>query len=178
MEFSEGVAISEALPSLSQNMKHAIAVDFCSHPDQLRSLKGDYIGSLNNKPLRNKALLVDHAGPVKSERQLNEALLESNYYRNTRLETSMLSGLLHEKHQAVFTHGKLSSSNIRVRNNKIVAITNWSSAGCAELQLVSVVRVVQSEDYLLCDYHMFLQTAVTSYHPEAAVFSIWFPNTT
>ncbi|KAJ6007421.1 hypothetical protein N7540_011397 [Penicillium herquei] len=129
MNFMPGQRLDEAWETLNEDEKKSIADELCSYINQLRALKGDYIGALN----RGKAIIGQisslEGGPFDTEQQFNDFILGDIVRLAPKILREHCRFALYDNHEIVFTHGDLALRNILVDGGHVTAILDWEYAG-------------------------------------------------
>ncbi|GAW20300.1 hypothetical protein ANO14919_098020 [Xylariales sp. No.14919] len=129
MDYVEGTTLEKAWKGLSDADRVEIMNQLRGYVDQLRAIKGSYIGGLGRTPAVDERRFFDEGGPFESEAEWNDFLLGGAKGACPEILQSMLRSQLRTDHEIVFTHGDLHSCNIMVRDGRIVAILDWENAG-------------------------------------------------
>lgn len=112
---------------LSKDEKYSYAREVVN---QLRSLEGNCIGSLERQPAVDVPRDGNRGGPFPSEAEFNEVLRSNTISTTPPIYRMMLEGLLsNTAHKIVFTHGDLSPTTIIVKEGRIAGIVDWEYAG-------------------------------------------------
>ena len=129
MDYIPGKRLDEAWDALDYHQKLSIADELHSYVNQLRKLKGDYIGAID----RGKAIIGQLAsiegGPFDSEQQFNEFILGDIVKSAPELLRHYAKFALMDNHEIVFTHSDLSPRNILIEGGRVTAILDWEYAG-------------------------------------------------
>lgn len=129
MDYIPGKRLDEAWDNLDSHQKLSIADELHSYMEQLRVLKGDYIGAIN----RGKAIIGQIAsiegGPFDSEQQFNDFILGDIVKSAPEILRHYAKFALSDHHQIVFTHSDFSPRNILVEGGRVTAILDWEYAG-------------------------------------------------
>ena len=132
MEHIKGATLENKLTNneLNETDINNICSQLKGYVEELRSIKGSYIGTINNKPIND--IMFGEIGPYRDETSLNTQIINNvnqalqNYYAEF-IKNIFLSG---GKHSFNLTHGDLTPRNIILdESNKIVGIIDWESAG-------------------------------------------------
>lgn len=150
MSYENGESLCSYWDRASDREKMSVISQLHDNVEQIRAIKGDYIGGLNRSPCKGlifKAGWGDSAtysyGPYNSEAESNEGIvqaLEDRYAPNCRSTdlhfTSahcayIINQMVRELkgHRIVFTHGDLRPANILVRADGTVVFLGWGLAG-------------------------------------------------
>lgn len=131
MDYIPGKRLDEAWGTLDSYQKLSIANELHSYMNQLRELKGDYIGAID----RGRAIIGQIAsiegGPFDSEQQFNEFILGDIVKSAPDLLRHYAEYALMDNHDIVFTHSDFSPRNILVDGGRVTvtAILDWEYAG-------------------------------------------------
>ncbi|KAL2816967.1 kinase-like domain-containing protein [Aspergillus granulosus] len=129
MEYMPGKRLDEAWDTLDSTQKLSIVDELHSYINQLRNLKGDYIGAID----RGKAIIGQLAsiegGPFDSEQQFNEFILGDIVKSAPDLLRHYAKFTLMDNHEIVFTHADFAPRNILVEGGRVTAILDWEYAG-------------------------------------------------
>jgi aminoglycoside phosphotransferase (APT) family kinase protein len=129
MDYMPGERLDEAWDTLDVDQKLSIASELHSYMNQLRDLKGSYIGAID----RGKAIIGQIAsiecGPFDSEQQFNEFILGDIVKAAPDLLRHYAKFALMDDHEIVFTHADFAPRNILVEGGRVTAILDWEYAG-------------------------------------------------
>ncbi|KAJ5343191.1 hypothetical protein MYU51_002479 [Penicillium brevicompactum] len=129
MDYMPGQRLDDAWETLNPDQKLSIASELKGYMDQLRELKGDYIGAID----RGKAVIGQIAsiegGPFDSEQQFNEFILGDIVKSAPDILRHYAKFALMENHEIVFTHADFAPRNILVEGGRVTAILDWEYAG-------------------------------------------------
>ncbi|CZT45567.1 uncharacterized protein RSE6_05885 [Rhynchosporium secalis] len=145
MERIRGETIAKRWPSLSDTSKASIFNQLKEMIDELRSIpsKSNAISNLQGGPIHDFRLPQTSSwGPFKSIYDFQLALRNNVTTRSLEAQTHSSPGpavisdiqsivAFHESvlQPPILTHGDLSSFNVLLRGNKVVAIIDWETAG-------------------------------------------------
>ena len=129
MDLIQGVVLDEVWPNISTEEKRSYAQQLRTIVDQLRSLQGAYIGSIDHGPAADARRDTNRGGPFSSQADFVGFLLSNTIAKAPKIYTKMLREQLSTPHKIVLTHGDLSPKNILVRDGRIVGILDWEFAG-------------------------------------------------
>ncbi|KAI9376151.1 kinase-like protein [Aspergillus egyptiacus] len=120
----------KAWPEMDAAHKSTTAQELAGYVNQLRSLRGDYIGAAD----RGKAVIgnsVHHeGGPFEDEDQFNQFLFSKILPNVPSALRCFATGAFTNNHSIVFAHGDLSPSNILVDGQgHITGLIDWENAG-------------------------------------------------
>jgi hypothetical protein len=127
MEFIEGEKLDVVWNTLSKEQKLDIANQLRGILVELRSLKGQYIGSLNRGKAFDSRMLTIEGGPFETEEEFNQFLLSDT--RGPQYLHDIASRSLRTDHEIVFTHGNFAPRNIIIKDGRVVGILYWEMAG-------------------------------------------------
>lgn len=129
MDYMPGKSLEEVWDTLDSNQKLSIADELHSYINQLRTLKGDYIGAID----RGKAIIGQIASiegdPFDSEQQFNEFILGDIVKSAPDLLRHYAKFALMDNHEIVSIHSDLAPRNILVEGGRVTAILDWEYAG-------------------------------------------------
>jgi len=128
MEYVEGRNLEELWTELSSEEKQNIAEQMRHIIDQLRGLKGDYIGAVNRGPAVDTRKSTYVGGPFNDEKEFNKFLLGNVISAIPALYLEAMRQM-RIGHDIVFSHGDINLHNILVKDQKIVALLDWEYAG-------------------------------------------------
>lgn len=129
MDYIPGKRLDEAWDTLDSHQKLSIANELYSYMNQLRELKGDYIGAIDRGPAIIGQIASIEGGPFDSEKQFNEFILGDIVKSAPDLLRHYAKYALTYNHDIVFTHSDLSPRNILVDGDRVTAIIDWEYAG-------------------------------------------------
>lgn len=129
MDYVDGCNLEECWPNMSHEGKRCIAEQMRSILQQLRGLKGDYIGAVNRGPAVDARKSTRIGGPFDSEHDFNKFLLDNMISSTPLLFFESLQQTMRKDHELLFSHGDLNLHNIIVRDGRIVALLDWECAG-------------------------------------------------
>ncbi|KAJ5577142.1 hypothetical protein N7535_004068 [Penicillium sp. DV-2018c] len=121
--------LDEAWDTLDSNQKLSIADELHSYMNQLRGLKGDYIGAIDRGKAIIGRLASIEGGPFDSEQQFNEFILGDIVTSAPDLLRHYAKFALMNNHEIVFTHADFAPRNILVEGGRVTAILDWEYAG-------------------------------------------------
>lgn len=129
MDYIPGKRLDEAWDSLDSHQKLSIANELRSYMNQLRTLKGDYIGAIDHGKAIIGQIASIEGGPFDSEQQFNEFILGDIVKSAPDILRHYAKYALMENHDIVFTHSDFSPRNILVDGGRVTAILDWEYAG-------------------------------------------------
>lgn len=129
MDYIPGKRLDEAWDTLDSHQKLSIANELHSYMNQLRELKGDYIGAIDRGQAIIGHIASIEGGPFDSEQQFNEFILGDIVKSAPDLLRHYAKYALMDNHDIVFTHSDFSPRNILVDGGRVTAILDWEYAG-------------------------------------------------
>ncbi|RMD39713.1 hypothetical protein DV735_g5420, partial [Chaetothyriales sp. CBS 134920] len=130
MEMIEGETLEKIWDGLTEQERHGYALQLRQVVDQLHSLEGSYIGSLEGGPAVDARRFRNYGGPFADETEFNKFLLSNTISKAPPIYRKMVESILSDQtHRIVFTHGDLTPTNIMVKEGRIVGIIDWENAG-------------------------------------------------
>lgn len=129
MDYMPGKRLDEAWDTLDSDQKHAIASELHSYINQLRDLKGDYIGAIDRGKVVIGQIASIEGGPFDSEKQFNEFILGDIVKSAPDILRHYAKFALMDDHEIVFTHADFAPRNILVEGGRVTAILDWEYAG-------------------------------------------------
>lgn len=133
MEFIEGDTLTDAWADMDRAQKDSIIAQLKGYVDQLRAIKGDFIGSVDGTHCEDQIFSDDSGayGPFKTDDEFREGCIAAMYAcrRNNWSET--VAGFIRAlpPGEIVLTHNDLHPRNIIVKDGKVVAIIDWELSG-------------------------------------------------
>ena len=135
MRFVQGKRLNEVWTTLHEDEKKSIARQLRGYFDELRKIKGIFIGGIDGSDCDDQLFPddVDGWGPYKDESEFNMALVNvwsANYPDDPfiQLLCQMHSAIMKD-HEIVFTHNDFAPRNILVEGSKVVAVLDWQRSG-------------------------------------------------
>ncbi|KAJ5350142.1 hypothetical protein N7541_007869 [Penicillium brevicompactum] len=129
MDYMPGQRLDEAWDTLNADEKLSIASELHSYINQLRNMKGDYIGAIDRGKVVIGQIASIEDGPFDSEKQFNEFILGDIVKSAPDLLRHYAKFALMEDHEIVFTHADFAPRNILVEGGRVTAILDWEYAG-------------------------------------------------
>lgn len=134
MDFVEGTTLKDEWPKLSDEQKVDIAKQLRHILTALRSLKPEsdppQICAIGGGPILDLRVYASYTGgPFLDEAAFNDWLAAETLSGTPSKLLLEFRQRLPSTHRIVFTHGDLGQQNIIVRDNKVVALVDWESAG-------------------------------------------------
>lgn len=111
------------------DQKLSIASELHSYINQLRDLKGDYIGAIDRGKAKIGQIASIGGGPFDSEQQFNEFILGDIVESAPDIQRHYAKFALIDDHGIVFTHADFSPRDILVEGGRVTAILDWEYAG-------------------------------------------------
>lgn len=130
MEYIEGKTLEEIILNLDNESFEKIIKEIKKYLNEIRNIKGNKLGSINNKPYDN--CLFQDPKPTKmflNIEQFNDYWI--NKVKNIMPDHHILAikNVIPNNRGIVFSHGDLTTKNIIIKDNKIVSIIDWELAG-------------------------------------------------
>jgi serine/threonine protein kinase len=136
MEYVEGETLEKAWKTLDAPQKAGIIAQLRSYVDQLRAIRGAYIGCVDGTHCEDQFFsdLNDPTsyGPFQTESAFCDGLVRSLREREQGTWVDMICRFVKSvppHNNIVLTHNDLAPQNILVRGGKVVAIIDWELAG-------------------------------------------------
>ncbi|KIW55887.1 hypothetical protein PV05_04595 [Exophiala xenobiotica] len=158
-----GKTLQEVWPTLSEEGKKSFARRMNAILEQLRSLQGRYIGSVEEGPAVDMRRSTERGGPFSSETDFNTFLRQNAISKIPKIYHRMLASLMSDTHRILFTHGDLSPRNILVREGRIVGLLDWECAGWYP-EYWEFVRFFRNI-YTRIDWHEYADIIFTDSYP-------------
>ncbi|KAH7329279.1 phosphotransferase enzyme family protein [Stachybotrys elegans] len=135
MERIEGETLQDAWDSYNDEEKETVAQQLRGYFDELRQIKGSYIGSVDGSACDDQYFSdnIGGYGPYQSEADFNQGLItawskgrEDDPFTQLlcRIQVQCMKG-----HSIVMTHNDFAPRNIMVRGTQVVAVLDWEFAG-------------------------------------------------
>lgn len=133
MEFIEGDTLHKIWGDLDDAQKHSILTQLKTYLDELRAIKGDFIGSVDGSYCEEQIFSNNRGayGPFKSEDEFREGCINAMYecHHDNWSETVAQFIRALPPGEIVLTHNDFHPRNIMVRDGKVVAIIDWELSG-------------------------------------------------
>lgn len=133
MEYVKGDVLADVWDTLSREQRSSIIAQLHHFMNQLRSIKSDFIGSVDNTSCDDPIFSVDFGGfgPYKTEQEFNEGIIRALKLSNDGTWSRHVARLVNSmsSHEIVLTHADFSPRNILVQGDKVVAIIDWEMSG-------------------------------------------------
>lgn len=167
MEKIAGKPLSAVWPTISTEQKKNIAQQLNKILNELRSIEGQYIGSLERGPAVDVRRTECRGGPFSNEREFNAFLLKNVVSRTPDIYRGTVHELLSDTHRIVLTHGDLNPRNIMVRDGDIVGLLDWECAGWYP-EYWEYVKFCGGIDSSI-DWHRYSDTIFSQAYPQELV---------
>jgi len=129
MEYIKGKTLEELWEDLSNEERLTILSELKGYINQIRNIKGTYIGSVNKKPCIDIRRHSKEGGPFDTEAEFNEFIISRFHPRINKSLINIIRQTLRTDHKILFTHGDISPRNILIENGHIICILDWECAG-------------------------------------------------
>lgn len=135
MERISGQTLEEAWGSYTDKNKESVAQQLRKYFNELRKIKGSYIGSVDGSACDDQYFSdnIGGYGPYRTEAEFNKGLAAAwSKGREEDLFTQLLCKMqrqLMKGHNIVLTHNDFAPRNILVRGAEVVALLDWEFAG-------------------------------------------------
>lgn len=165
MDFVEGNMLQDVWNDLSDTERATISAQLRDYLNQLRAIKGSYIGGFNKSPAVDSRHFSYEGGPFESEAEWNDFLLEDLLTACPAAVRSMVYSQLRTDHEIVFTHGDLGAMNILVNGGRIVALIDWERAGFYP-EYLELIKPLRGPDWKVGYYSALLDIFPRRYDAE------------
>lgn len=129
MDYMHGKGLDEVRKSLDTIQKISITNELHFYINQLRGLKGDYVGAVDRgKAIIGRRISME-GGPFDTEQQFNESNWGDLVQSAPDLLRHYAKYALTDDHEIVFTHADISPRNILVEEGHFIVILDWEDAG-------------------------------------------------
>ncbi|KAK6065384.1 hypothetical protein SCUP234_12587 [Seiridium cupressi] len=135
MEYVDGDPLDQAWDTFNQDQKQHIIAQLRCYLDELRQIKGEFIGSVDGSVCCDQifANRAHDYGPYESEEMFRSGIIKSLRACDANPAwTEVVAGFVRAmpKHDgAVLTHGDLVPRNILVKDGLVAGIVDWEMAG-------------------------------------------------
>ncbi|CAG8948723.1 hypothetical protein HYFRA_00001844 [Hymenoscyphus fraxineus] len=133
MEFVEGDVLRDVWDDMTHDEKASIVSQLKGFMDELRSIKGEFIGAVDETPCVDRIFEGNSSryGPYGNEAEFHEGLIAAMKISQENVWVDMVAEFIRAmpKHEIVLTHSDLAPRNIIVRGGKVVAILDWEYHG-------------------------------------------------
>ena len=149
MSLERGKLLNRYSDSATDAQRENVIMQLKDYVDQLRQIKGQFIGSVDSSPCQDAVFEWDHQaklheyGPFDSQSAFNEGIVkaleitvplggviqdpESSAYNKTWMLKQLVRSF--KSHEMVLTHGDLRADNIIIRHDGAVTLIDWELAG-------------------------------------------------
>ncbi len=160
--------LNKAWNRLSDAERAEISNQLRDYLNQLRAIKGSYIGGFGRTPAVDERLSSEEGGPFECEAEWNDFLLEGLIRSCPPILRSMIHSQLRTDHEIVLTHGDMHPSNIIVRDGRIVALIDWENAGFYP-EYLELIKPLRGPNWQVGYYHALLDIFPRRYDAEYLV---------
>ena len=129
MDYVDGYNLEECWRQMSYEEKQVIVGQIYDILQQLRSLRGTYIGAVDRGSAVDNRKSTYTGGPFETESEFNKFLLNNMVSSTPSLYLESMRETLKKDHNIVFSHGDLSLHNFIVKDGKVMALLDWECAG-------------------------------------------------
>lgn len=133
MDYVEGEELRHVWDALAPEERSSIVDQLRGYMDQLRSIRGSFIGSIDNTYCEDQLFTDDLGayGPYKDEQSFREGIIKALRSSQESPFTEIVAEFIRAlpQHRIVLTHSDFTPRNILVRQGKVVAILDWEMAG-------------------------------------------------
>lgn len=133
MEFIEGDTLDDVWGDLDTDQKESIITQLKGYFDQLRTIKGDFIGSVDRSHCEDQIFSNNRGayGPFQDEHEFREGCINAMYESDRDHWPETVAGFIRAlpPGEIVFTHNDFHPRNIIVRDGKVVGIIDWELSG-------------------------------------------------
>lgn len=133
MENIEGDVLKDVIEEMDPERREKILLELQKLMSELRSIEGDFIGSIDGSPCEDPVFCAEQGGfgPYKTEAEFNDGLIRAMNISQSNSWVDHVSKLIRAmpSHKIVLTHSDLSPRNIIVKEDKIAGIIDWEMAG-------------------------------------------------
>ncbi|KAE8154390.1 kinase-like domain-containing protein [Aspergillus avenaceus] len=129
MDYMPGKPLNKAWPEMTEDQKQSVASDLRNYVEQLRNLKGTYIGAANRGQAVIGKFVAHGGGPFDNESQFNQFLFSRILPKVPDTFRYHATKTFKTNHEIVFTHSDLAPRNILVDGGQVTAILDWEFAG-------------------------------------------------
>lgn len=142
MEHIEGDVLRDVWDDMCSSQKEEVVLQLKGFLDELRSIKGDFIGSVDGAACEDPLFDQDPEviyGPYNTEAAFNDGIIRtmkstvpgSREPSSQEAFVEMVADMVRAMpgHDIVLTHGDIAPRNILVHGSKIVAVLDWELTG-------------------------------------------------
>lgn len=149
MSFEHGTPLNDYWDGATEHQREHVISQLKDCVDQMRQIKGDFIGGVDYSPCKDALFQWDFGGktsdygPFDSHEAFKEGLvkafrnskpplqapadLNSSLYNYNWMREQLIRSF--KSNEIVFTHGDLQPENIYIQDNESVSIIDWGLAG-------------------------------------------------
>lgn len=133
MEYIEGDVLRDVWEDMDDERRQKIISQLKGFMDELRSIKGDFIGSVDGTACEDPVFCAELGtfGPYKTEEEFNDGLTRAMKLARDDSWVDQIARFIKAmpRHEVVLTHSDFSPRNIIVRGDQVVGIIDWEMAG-------------------------------------------------
>ena len=133
MEYIEGDVLRDVIEDMDADRRQKIVSQLQAYMSELRSIKGDFIGSVDGSACEDPDFCAELGGfgPYKNEDEFNNGLIRAMEIQGKNSWHTHISKFLRAMppHEIVLSHGDFSPRNIIVKGDRVVGIVDWEMAG-------------------------------------------------
>lgn len=134
MEYIEGDVLRDVWDEMPDYEKDGIIMQLRGYMEELRSIKGEFIGSVDQTSCQDPIFTgdLDSFGPYADEGAFHEGIVRAVEISEEGPWVRQTAGFvraLPQNHEIVLTHSDFTPRNILVRGGKVVGIIDWEMAG-------------------------------------------------
>lgn len=133
MEYMDGDVLGDIWDDMAEAEQEKITSQLRGYLEELRSIKGDFIGSVDKSPCEDPIFTVELGGfgPYLNEDEFNEGIVQAMELADSGPWVDQAAGFVRAlpQHEVVFTHSDFTPRNILVRDGRVVGIIDWEMAG-------------------------------------------------
>jgi tRNA A-37 threonylcarbamoyl transferase component Bud32 len=133
MDYVEGEELRYVWDKLKPEERSSIIEQLRGYMEQLRSIEGSFIGSIDNTYCEDQLFTDDLGsyGPYEDENSFHEGIIKALRSSQEGPYTEMVADFIRAlpQHRIVLTHSDFAPRNILVSQGKVVAILDWEMAG-------------------------------------------------
>ncbi|KAK2849614.1 hypothetical protein FQN49_005580 [Arthroderma sp. PD_2] len=134
MEYIPGDVLRDVWDTLDPVKKEKIISQLRSFMEQIRAIKGSFIGSIDGSPCEDQIFCVKLGdfGPYKTEKDFHSDIIRAMKLEEDNTWVAHIAKMIEalpEHGEFVLTHSDFSPRNIIVRDDQIVAILDWEMTG-------------------------------------------------
>jgi aminoglycoside phosphotransferase (APT) family kinase protein len=129
MDYIEGERLDKVWNGLLDKQKLELADQLKGILSELRSLKGEYIGSLDRGKAIDGRRFDFEGGPFETENEFNHFLVSDTFSSTPTILKNIALRSLRTDHELVFTHGDFAPRNIIVKDGQVAAVLDWENSG-------------------------------------------------